>query len=221
MTEVAVVADEATERARATEILARAGIVEGDAAGDRLLLLLLSGDVAARLDAIRDAAGGRDDRAIVATLPDDAGNDALRRALNAGAAGIVLDGDLERALAPSVCAVLAGQLAVPGRLRRPLGQRHLSHREKQVLSLVVSGYTNRQIANELFLAESTVKTHLSSAFGKIGARSRAEAAAVVLDPELGYQLALTMAPVLAGRAEDPGATQRSIAVHSIEQGVKL
>jgi DNA-binding NarL/FixJ family response regulator len=221
MTVVALVADDATARARAAGILAGAGIVAGDDADDRLLLMLLRGDAAERIAAIRHAATVRDGGAIVATLPDDAGNDALRRALNAGASGIVLDGELERALAPSVRAVLAGQLAVPGQLRRQLAQRHLSHREKQVLSLVVSGCTNRQIADELFLSESTVKTHLSSAFGKIGARSRAEAAAVALDPDLGYDLALTMAPVLAGLAEDRPLAARSIAVEPNEQGVKL
>ena len=54
------------------------------------------------------------------------------------------------------------------------------------MGLVVLGYTNRQIADALFLAESTVKTHLSSAFGKLDARSRSEAAAVILDPEEGH-----------------------------------
>jgi DNA-binding NarL/FixJ family response regulator len=51
--------------------------------------------------------------------------------------------------------------------------------------MVVRGLTNRQIAHELFLAESTVKTHLSSAFSKLNTRSRAEAAAIILDPDEG------------------------------------
>ena len=48
------------------------------------------------------------------------------------------------------------------------------------------GFTNREIAQKLFLAESTVKTHLSSAFRKIDARSRSEAVARIQDPESGY-----------------------------------
>ena len=44
---------------------------------------------------------------------------------------------------------------------------------------MVTGQTNSQIASELFLAESTVKSHLSSAFGKLGVSSRSEAAAVI------------------------------------------
>ena len=56
-------------------------------------------------------------------------------------------------------------------------------REKQVLRLVVSGLRNGEIAAKLFLAESTVKSHLSSAFSKLGVRSRSEAVAVILDVE--------------------------------------
>jgi DNA-binding NarL/FixJ family response regulator len=61
----------------------------------------------------------------------------------------------------------------------------LSSREKQVLGLVVMGYMNSQIAAQLFLAESTVKSHLSSAFDKLGVRSRHEAVARILDPQGG------------------------------------
>ncbi len=44
------------------------------------------------------------------------------------------------------------------------------------------GFTNSEIGARLFLAESTVKSHLSSIFVKLGVSSRNEAAAVVLDP---------------------------------------
>jgi DNA-binding NarL/FixJ family response regulator len=100
--------------------------------------------------------------------------------------GIVLDTEREWTLVPTVKAVLAGQLTVPAAFRDQLAPQALSFREKQILSLVVAGLTNRQIADALFVAESTVKTHLSSAFSKIDARSRAEAAALILDPEEGY-----------------------------------
>jgi DNA-binding NarL/FixJ family response regulator len=50
--------------------------------------------------------------------------------------------------------------------------------------------TNSQIASELFLAESTVKSHLSSAFAKLGVSSRSEAVAVILDPERGPGLGI-------------------------------
>jgi DNA-binding NarL/FixJ family response regulator len=107
----------------------------------------------------------------------------VHKALDAGAAGLVLDSGIESGLAATIRAVDAGQVVVPGRFRRNAVRPALSHREKQTLSLVAAGLTNRQIAAELFLAESTVKTHLTSVFGKLGVASRSEAAALVLDPD--------------------------------------
>jgi len=108
----------------------------------------------------------------------------VHKALEAGAAGLVLDSEIETALAPTIHAVGAGQIVVPNRFRRHAIRPALSHREKQTLALVAAGYTNRQIAAHLFLAESTVKTHLTSVFGKLGVGSRSEAAELVLDPDM-------------------------------------
>jgi DNA-binding NarL/FixJ family response regulator len=82
-----------------------------------------------------------------------------------------------------VAAVLAGQTSVPAPLRASVRRPSLSFREKQILGMVVLGLTNSQIGARLYLAESTVKSHLSSAFAKLGVRSRSEAAALVLDPK--------------------------------------
>jgi DNA-binding NarL/FixJ family response regulator len=197
---VAIRADDDAAEREAAELLIAAGIAverwTGSRSGGRhLLLIVLTASAGERVDAIRTAADQRSGPAIVATMPGDAPSSLLRRALRAGADGIVLEAELHVALVASVRAVAAGQLAVPLALRRQLAPRHLSYREKQVLSLVAVGYTNRQIADTLYLSESTVKTHLSSAFGKLDARSRAEAAARVLDPDEG--LSLTVAPLVA------------------------
>ncbi len=125
---------------------------------------------------------------LLVVLPADTSGARLRRAVRLGAYGVVTADRLVEALAPTVAALLAGQLVVPPAVRRQLAPTPLSHREKQVLNLVVAGYTNRQIADALYLSESTVKTHVSSAFAKLDARSRAEAAAIVLDPEDGRGL---------------------------------
>ena len=76
--------------------------------------------------------------------------------------------------------MLAGQTVVPAPGRLELDRPTLSTREKQVLRMVVAGMSNKAIAGELFLAESTVKCHLSSAFSKLGVRSRNEAADLIL-----------------------------------------
>src|SRR5580700_1064389 len=82
----------------------------------------------------------------------------VRAALTAGAAGVVLGKDLDTALVPSVRAVLAGQTCVPREHWRQVEPPALSSREKQILGLVVMGFANGQIAGQLFLAESTVKS---------------------------------------------------------------
>jgi DNA-binding NarL/FixJ family response regulator len=114
----------------------------------------------------------------------------IREALMAGASGVVLWDDLGLALAPTIRAVLAGQACVPRAHSRQIEPPALSSREKQILGLIVMGYSNGQIAQQLFLAESTVKSHLSSAFGKLGVRSRNEAVHLILDPERGLGMGI-------------------------------
>jgi DNA-binding NarL/FixJ family response regulator len=118
----------------------------------------------------------------------------VRRALELGVDGIVLKDSAKEALGAVVAAVCAGQVSAPSGQRRAVQARALTTREKQVLMLVVTGLTNSQIAAELFLAESTVKSHLSSAFNKLGVSSRSEAAAVILDPERGSGLGIGKVP---------------------------
>jgi DNA-binding NarL/FixJ family response regulator len=165
-------------------------ITANAAARAGLIVVVCTGGDAERVREVRDAAEAHPDVALLAILPAGAPNASLRRTLLAGASGIVFDDQLDRALAPSARAMLAGQLVVPLVLSQQIAPRPLSHREKQILGLVVLGLTNREIAQKLYLAESTVKTHLSSAFRKIDARSRSEAVARIQDPESGYGMAI-------------------------------
>jgi DNA-binding NarL/FixJ family response regulator len=125
----------------------------------------------------------------------------VRAALAAGATGVVLERELAGTLGPCLQAVRVGQVCVPRQQWRQIAPPALSAREKQILGLVVMGYMNSQIAEQLFLAESTVKSHLSSAFGKLGVRSRNEAVNLILDSERGFGmgiLALGGEPLEAG-----------------------
>lgn len=162
--------------------------------GRQLIVLLLTATGSERPDTVQAVAKRHPDLPVLVTMPAGAGGPLLRRALRSGADGIVFDDELRRALAPTAQALLAGQLAMPRALRRHVAPRALSHREKQILLLVVQGFTNGQIAHRLCVAESTVKTHLSSAFSKLDVGSRAEAAALVLDPEEGYGLGVLTPP---------------------------
>jgi DNA-binding CsgD family transcriptional regulator len=55
----------------------------------------------------------------------------------------------------------------------------LSHRQREILELVVGGFTNAQIAKRLFFSESTVKQHLRAAYQLLGVSNRTEAAKLV------------------------------------------
>jgi DNA-binding NarL/FixJ family response regulator len=114
----------------------------------------------------------------------------VRAALTAGAAGVVLADNLDAGLVACLQAVQSGQICVPRGHWRQIEPPVLSAREKQILGLVVMGYMNGQIAEQLFVAESTVKSHLSSAFGKLGVRSRNEAVKLILDPERGLGMGI-------------------------------
>jgi DNA-binding NarL/FixJ family response regulator len=114
----------------------------------------------------------------------------VRAVLSAGAAGVVLEREMAGTLGPCLHAVRVGQICVPRQQWRQIAPPALSAREKQILGLVVMGYMNSQIAERLFLAESTVKSHLSSAFGKLGVRSRNEAVNLILDSERGFGMGI-------------------------------
>jgi DNA-binding NarL/FixJ family response regulator len=148
----------------------------------RVVAVDLSGPVApGRLSAT--LSNGSAERIIAISPP--CGPLGLRRAVRAGADSVVLEHELEAALAPAVRAVAAGLTAVPALLRSGAERLALSHREREVLRLAVTGHTNGEIASMLFLAESTVKSHLSSAYRKLGAASRSEAALMIFDPNEG------------------------------------
>jgi DNA-binding NarL/FixJ family response regulator len=119
--------------------------------------------------------------AVVIAIAPERNRKRLRAALAAGADGIVLRNRLY-AIAGTVRAALAGQVVIPRELRTSIVKPSLSVREKQVLGMVVMGFSNGEIAGKLVLAESTIKSHLSSAFAKLGVRSRGEATELILDP---------------------------------------
>ena len=109
----------------------------------------------------------------------------VRGLLRDGATAVVDEEHVGSALALAVMGASAGQLSLPSRLRSEIARPVLSVREKQVLAMVVMGCSNLEMSQKLYLAESTVKSHLSSAFAKLGVRSRNEATALILDPESG------------------------------------
>jgi len=73
--------------------------------------------------------------------------------------------------------LLAGDAATPTPRARTAGPDDLSEREQDVLRLLVLGFSNREIADELVVSLDTVKTHLRNVYGKLGVHSRTQAIA--------------------------------------------
>ena len=130
-------------------------------------------------------------RVIVLTTFDD--DDNVFEGLRAGAVGYLLkDAPSEKLseairlaargesfLQPSVAAKVVAEFArltsdTRGRASSLI--EPLSEREHEILVLIANGASNREIANQLFLAEGTVKNHITNILGKLGVRDRTQAA---------------------------------------------
>ncbi|GAA2557507.1 response regulator transcription factor [Winogradskya consettensis] len=102
----------------------------------------------------------------------------LRQAMAAGASGFIVKDTPARQLADAVRRVHEGLRVVdPALAAQSLaqGDSPLTERETDVLRAASDGGTVADVARELRLSEGTVRNHLSSAMGKTGARTRAEA----------------------------------------------
>ncbi len=126
-------------------------------------------------------------RALILTSYED--DDALFAAIMAGASGYLLKEVRAAALVDAVRRVAAGQslldpavtATVLDRLRSGAGAGDprlagLSDQEQRVLALIGDGLSNREIAEEMFLAEKTVKNYVSSILAKLGLERRTQAA---------------------------------------------
>jgi DNA-binding NarL/FixJ family response regulator len=126
---------------------------------------------------------------VVVVAKEDRSDD-VRGAVDSGADAVVVESRLPATLSVTIRAVCAGQACLPRELRRQFDRPALSARERQVVGMVAAGYTNAEIADQLYLAESTIKGHLAAAFNKLGVHTREEAAALVHDPEARLGIAL-------------------------------
>jgi len=169
-------------------------------------------DEANGMAALRRLRREQGDAAIIVISPPATGT-SVRRALDAGADAIVFEPEIETTLAVTALAVASGQSVVPRKLRASIERPAFSHRERQVLALVSKGLTNSEIAERMLLAQSTVKSHLSSAFTKLGIRSRKEVTALLLDPEQARSVGLigVGSPVPMGESDDFGAAREAFA----------
>jgi DNA-binding NarL/FixJ family response regulator len=172
----------------ARSVLAACGITTqvrppASAAGRGVALIGSPGAPAAEQRRAALAAVARLAPSRVVALTELERRSALQRLAATGVHGLVMTSDIDNALVVTVRAVGAGQVCFPDDVRAAVAPRALSVRERQILATVIMGLSNGEIAQRLYITESTVKSHLASIFDKLGVRSRAEAAELVTDPE--------------------------------------
>jgi DNA-binding NarL/FixJ family response regulator len=131
-------------------------------------------------------------------------------ALRAGASGFVLKDDPPEQLIAAIRTVAAGDALLSpsvtkrvirqfSRIPRPTPAKELdelSERERDVFRLVARGLSNAEIGQELFISETTVKTHVTHILAKLGLRDRVQAVV------LAYQSGLVEADAVSSREED-------------------
>ncbi len=115
---------------------------------------------------------------VVVSMADE--RSLVRRALENGARGFISKTDSGDQMLKALEIVLAGGTSVPSSAWESdddeiVGDELLSPRQKEVLRLIVSGLSNREIADQLAIAEPTVKVHVHKILKLLDVKSRAKA----------------------------------------------
>lgn len=140
----------------------------------------------ARIVAARD--GGEGPRVLILTTYES--DDQILAAIEAGASGYLLKAAPREEIVAGIRSVAAGQTALSPavavrlveRMRQPeAAASALTPRETDVLRLVAAGHGNKQIAVQLGIGESTVKTHLLRVYDKLGVDGRTRAVTLALE----------------------------------------
>lgn len=140
-------------------------------------------DLSSNLELLRERCP--EAKVVVFSLTMDLG--LAREALRSGVQGFIHGAILPEQITQAMYAVRKGELVAPRELLRFLFQNNgtkssvegLTKRQLEVLELAADGFSNLQIAQRLYLSESSVKQHLRATFRLLGVKSRTEAARVL------------------------------------------
>jgi DNA-binding NarL/FixJ family response regulator len=148
-------------------------------------VIVASTDPPESIGALRQQFEASARRLAVVLISAESNVDAARRNIVGGADAVLLAADAPSALGAAVRAAHSGLLVLSPALSHAIARPSLTTREKQILAMVVMGMSNQEIADRLVVAPSTVKSHLFSAYRRLGVRTRKEAAALITDPDRG------------------------------------
>src|SRR5438105_7097923 len=125
---------------------------------------------------------------MITSYSDD---DAVISSIMAGASGYLLKNVRRAEMLRAIRLVAAGQTLVDANAAKQAMDRiaqtpgyELTEREREVLTLVARGYTNKQIADALYMSEKTARNHVSHILEKLGLSRRSEAAAFAVEHKL-------------------------------------
>ncbi len=119
--------------------------------------------------------------------------DQVEQALKAGATSYLLKNVTAEDLAHAIRSAAAGQSVlapeattalIDAARRKPAPNYDLTEREREVLALLVKGFSNAEIAARLSISMATAKFHLTNIFSKLGVKNRVEAATIALENQL-------------------------------------
>ncbi|HJT57584.1 MAG TPA: response regulator transcription factor [Ktedonobacteraceae bacterium] len=119
-------------------------------------------------------------------------DDAVVSSVLAGASGYLLKNERRAELLRAIRLVASGQSLLDASMAKQAMERmtqqapgsELTEREREVLALIARGYTNKQIADALYVTEKTARNHVSHILDKLGLSRRSEAAAYAVEHKL-------------------------------------
>jgi DNA-binding NarL/FixJ family response regulator len=169
-------------------------IRKGPRRGVDVTLLDTYGELGTLAERVRSLGADSSNGAIVVFSFSDRPQ-AVRRAMRAGAQGFIskavprqqiIDGIKAAARGDRVVLTQRSQHAqIDEALRWPGREIGLTERESELLSLLSTGMTNRELGSHLYVSENTIKTQLRSLYAKLGVRNRAQAASLAVQGILG------------------------------------
>ena len=174
------------EASNGAEALAKVGVLD-----PQVILMDVRMEKMSGIEACREIKSQHPAIAIL-MLTSYTDDDAILSSVLAGASGYLLKNERRAELLRAIRLVASGQSLLDATMAKQAMERmtqqapgsELTEREREVLALIARGYTNKQIADALYVTEKTARNHVSHILDKLGLSRRSEAAAYAVEHKL-------------------------------------